>query len=243
MASTTTAAKTTPTGRVSATDPKTGRKYVATQIIAGAKVTVTKFTWKPDESGWASATYDVTSPSDELFAGAVKWDGKSWKVGSKTAPTLTKAVQAVLGIAELPVPKPRKSTATTGTTPKQPRASKGKGISQNEAAELANRAADAGAEQATQPSKRKSAAARKADKLAADQAAAAAAAAGPVESVLDTDPATGLPRVKPEVAAKADEISAAAKAKREETEAAVARIESGETTVEGEVIDILKNVK
>ena len=93
--------------RVMATDEKTGRRYVKTQTVEGATVTVTKFVGQ--EVGgtyrWTSALYDVTSPAGELFARAVKWDGQHWKVGSKVAPSLTKAVRAVLGTGQPPPPR------------------------------------------------------------------------------------------------------------------------------------------
>ena len=58
--------------RVMATDEATGKRYVKTQTIEGAAVTVTRFTgvMTGDKYSWSSATYDVTSPAGELFAGA-----------------------------------------------------------------------------------------------------------------------------------------------------------------------------
>ena len=106
--------------RVMATDEKTGRRYVKTQTVEGATVTVTRFVG--EEVGgtyrWASALYDVTSPAGELFARAVKWDGKHWKVGSKVAPSLTKAVRAVLGIEQLAEPKKAAKPSTRKPVPR-----------------------------------------------------------------------------------------------------------------------------
>ena len=98
---------TTTSARVMATDEKTGRKYVKTQTVEGAAVTVTKFSG--EEVGgsyrWTSATYDVIAPGGEVFTGAIKWDGKAFKVGSKPAASLSKAVRAVLGTGQLAAPK------------------------------------------------------------------------------------------------------------------------------------------
>ena len=152
--------------RVMATDEKTGKRYVKTQIIEGAAVTVTRFTWKPDMSGWASALYDVTSPAGEVFAGAVKWDGKGFTVGSRPAASLSKAVRAVLGTEQ-----PAASTRT-----------------------------------------RKSAATRKAEKAAPNSEGPAVSGG----SVIEADPDTGLPRIKPDVAAKADAVVAAQLARNAE---------------------------
>ena len=151
---------TTTSARVMATDEKTGKRYVKTQTVEGATVTVTKYvgelsadakTWK-----WASALYDVTSPAGELFAGAIKWNGKSFTVGGKPAASLAKAVRAVLGTGR-PAAAPPKRT-------------------------------------------RKSAATRAAEKAAADQPTGG--------GIIDKDPDTGLPRIRPEVQAKADAIVA-----------------------------------
>jgi len=156
--------------RVMATDEATGKRYVKTQIIEGAAVTVTRFTWKPGMSGWASALYDVTSPAGEVFAGAVKWNGKSFTVGSKPAASLSKAVRAVLGTGQPAAPK-KDAKPSTRT--------------------------------------RKSAATRKAEQMEKDAAASGS-------SVVETDPGTGLPRIKPEVQDKADAIVAAQLARNEE---------------------------
>jgi hypothetical protein len=219
--------------RIMDTDPKTGKRYVKTTTIEGATVTAVKFVgvMTGDKYSWSSATYDVTSPppASELFAGAIKWDGKTFKVGNKPAPSLGKAVRAVLGIEALPAPKP--PATKKDTTPK-----------------------DSTPPPATGGSKRKSAAQRKADKAAADLAAAEAAAASG-SSIIVKDPETGLPAIDPETQAKADAIVAEQVAKNEAADAeaqaqyeaeqqaaqdaAVERITSGETTVEGEVIDIL----
>ena len=157
--------------RVMDTDPKTGRKYVKTTTIEGATVTVTRFVgvMTGDKYSWSSATYDVTSPppASELFAAAIKWDGKTFKVGSKPAASLSKAVRAVLGTG---VPAAPKKDAKPSTRT------------------------------------RKSAATRKAEDAAQDTAASGS-------SVIEADPDTGLPRIKPEVAAKADAIAAAQKAR------------------------------
>ena len=181
---------TTTKSRISAVDPQTGRKYVKTQTVEGATVTVTQFVG--EEVGgsyrWTSALYDVTSPAGQLFAGAIKWDGKTWKVGAKTAPTLTKAVRAVLGTEQLPEPraaKPKGTAAKPSTT-------------------------EEAAKPSTRGRPRKSAATRKAEKAAADLAAQSGSA------VIDKDPDTGLPRIKPEVAAKADAIVAAQLARNAE---------------------------
>ncbi len=152
----TTSSKTS--ARVMATDEATGKRYVKIQIIEGAAVTVTRFTWKPGMSGWASALYDVTSPAGEVFAGAVKWNGKGFTVGSKPATSLSKAVRAVLGTEQLAAPK-KDAKPSTRT--------------------------------------RKSAATRK--PKAADVSGG---------SVIEKDPGTGLPRIRPEVQAKADAIAA-----------------------------------
>ena len=195
--------------RVMATDEKTGRRYVKTQTVEGATVTVTRFVG--EEVGgtyrWASALYDVTSPAGELFAGAVKWDGQHWKVGSKVAPSLTKAVRAVLGIEQLPAPRQTKLSTRKGTSAAAPKADT---ISPGEAAEMATAAADAAADQDAKPPTRtrKSAATRRAEKAAAAKVDGSA--------VIETDPETGLPRIKPEVAAKADAIVAAQLARNAE---------------------------
>ena len=106
--------------RVMATDEKTGKRYVKTQTIEGATVTVTRFTGQMagDKYSWSAATYDVTSPAGELFAGAITWNGKSFTVGSpaKSAGSLTKAVRAVLGTGQLPEPRPRKAAAKSGAS-------------------------------------------------------------------------------------------------------------------------------
>ena len=151
---------TTTSARVMATDEATGKRYVKTQTVEGATVTVTKYvgelsadakTWK-----WASALYDVTSPAGELFAGAIKWNGKSFTVGGKPAASLAKAVRAVLGTGQ-PAAAPAKRT-------------------------------------------RKNAATRAAGKAAAEQPTGG--------GVIDKDPDTGLPRIKPEYAAKAEQVAA-----------------------------------
>ena len=159
--------------RVMDTDPKTGRKYVKTPTIEGATVTVTRFigVMTGDKYCWSSATYDVTSPRPgELFAAAIKWDGKAFKVGSKPAASLSKAVRAVLGTG-LPAAPKKDAKPSTRT--------------------------------------RKSAATRKAEDAAQDTAASGS-------SVIEADPDTGLPRIKPEVAAKADAIAAAQLARNAE---------------------------
>ena len=206
---TTTTTKTS--ARVMATDEKTGRRYVKSWTVEGATVTVTKFVG--EEVGgtyrWASALYDVTSPAGELFAGAVKWDGQHWKVGSKVAPSLTKAVRAVLGIEQLPAPRQTKPSTRKGTSAAAPKADT---ISPGEAVQMATAAADAAADQAAKPSTRtrKSAATRRAEKAAADLAAQSGSA------VIETDPDTGLPRIRPEVQTKADAIVAAQLARNAE---------------------------
>ena len=107
----TTSSKTS--ARTMATDEATGKRYVKIQIIEGATVTVIRFTWKPDMSGWASALYDVTSPAGEVFAGAVTWDGKGFTVGAEPAASLSKAVRAVLGTGQPAAStRTRKSAAT-----------------------------------------------------------------------------------------------------------------------------------
>ena len=135
-----------------------------TQTIEGAIVTVTRFTGQVvgEKYSWSSATYDVTSPAGELFAASIRWDGRSWKVGTKPAASLTKAVRAVLGTEQLAAPK-KDAKPSTRT--------------------------------------RKSAATRKAEDAAQDIAASGS-------SVIEADPDTGLPRIKPEVQAKADAIVA-----------------------------------
>jgi hypothetical protein len=160
---------TTTSARVMATDEKTGRKYVKTQTIEGAAVTVTKFSG--EEVGgsyrWTSATYDVIAPGGEVFAGAIKWDGKAFKVGTKPAASLSKAVRAVLGTEQLAAPR-KPSTRT-----------------------------------------RKSAATRK-------PKAAPKAAEVSGSSVIEADPETNLPRIKPGVQDKADAIVAAQLARNAE---------------------------
>ena len=139
--------------RIMDTDPKTGRRYVKTTTIEGATVTAVKFVGvlTGDKYSWSSATYDVTSPppASKLFAAAIKWDGKTFKVGSKPAASLSKAVRAVLGTEPLPAPKPKAKT--------------------------------------------------KAKPKAADVSGG---------SVIEKDPGTGFPRIRPEVQAKADAIVA-----------------------------------
>jgi len=166
---------TTSSARVMATDEATGKRYVKTQTIEGATVTVTKYTGQMNGGkwSWSSALYDVTSPAGELFAGAIKWDGKAFKVGAKPAASLSKAVRAVLGTEQLAAPK-KDAKPSTRT--------------------------------------RKSAANRKAEAAAKD------AAAGPVSSssVIEKDPGTGLPRIKPGVQDKADAIVAAQLARNAE---------------------------
>ncbi len=153
--------------RVMATDEKTGKRYVKTQTVEGATVTVARFVgvMTGDKYSWSSASYDVTSPAGELFAGAVKWNGKSFVVGGRSAPSLTKAVRAVLGTGQPAAPR-----------------------------------AQAGPAAAPAKRTRKSAATRKAEKAAADQPTGG--------GVIDKDPDTGLPRIRPEVQAKADAIVA-----------------------------------
>ena len=107
-----TSTTTTKPGRVMATDEKTGKRYVRTQVIEGAAVTVTKFTYKPGGEGWASALYDVTSPASEVFTGAIKWNGKTFTVKGKPAASLTKAVRAVLGTEQLAAPRPTAKPST-----------------------------------------------------------------------------------------------------------------------------------
>jgi hypothetical protein len=152
---------TTTSARVMATDEKTGRKYVKTQTVEGAAVTVTKFSG--EEVGgsyrWTSATYDVIAPGGEVFTGAIKWDGKTFKVGTKPAGSLSKAVRAVLGTEQLTAPR-KPSTRTRKAAPK------------------------------------------------------AAEASG--SSVIEADPETGLPRIKPGVQDKADAIVAAQLARNAE---------------------------
>ncbi len=110
----------TPT-RIMETDPKTGKRYVKTTTVEGATVTVTKFVgvMTGDKYSWSSATYDVTSPAGELFAASIRWDGKTFKVGTRPAASLSKAVRAVLGTEALPEPKPaaKKDTAPKGAEP------------------------------------------------------------------------------------------------------------------------------
>jgi hypothetical protein len=159
---------TTTSARVMATDEKTGRKYVKTQTVEGAAVTVTKFSGEEVDGSyrWTSAAYDVIAPGGEVFAGSIKWDGKAFKVGTKPAASLSKAVRAVLGTEQLAAPKKdaRPSTRT-----------------------------------------RKSAATRKPK---------AAEVSG--SSVIEADPDTGLPRIKPGVQDKADAIVAAQLARNAE---------------------------
>ena len=146
---------TTTSARVMATDEKTGKRYVKTQTVEGAAVTVTRYTGRMSGGkwSWASALYDVTSPAGEVFAGAVKWNGKGFTVGSRSAPTLARAVRAVLGIEQLPAPKPKAAA--------KPKAAPNSGVSTVSGS-----------------------------------------------SVIETDPGTGLPRIKPDVQAKADAIVA-----------------------------------
>ena len=166
---------TKPAARVTAIDAETGKRYVKTQTVEGATVTVTHYTGQMtgDKWSWASATYDVTSPAGQLFAGAITWNGKSFSVGGKAAASLTKAVRAVLGTGQLAAPKAKAA----------PKASDG---------------------QAARPSTRKRRGAEKTGHPRADQIAADSG-----ESVIEADPETGLPRIRPEVAAKADAIVAA----------------------------------
>ena len=161
--------------RVMATDEKTGKRYVKTQTVEGATVTVARYTGQMagDKYSWSAATYDVTSPAGELFAGAIKWNGKSFTVGSpaKSASSLTKAVRAVLGTGQLAAPKASDGQAARPSARKR-----------------------RGAEKTGHP---------RADRIAADSG----------ESVIEADPDTGLPRIKPGVQAKADAIAAAQKAR------------------------------
>ena len=105
-------------------------------------------------------------PASELFAASIKWDGKSFKVGTKPAASLSKAVRAVLGTEQLAAPK-KDAKPSTRT--------------------------------------RKSAATRKPK---------AAEVSG--SSVIEADPDTGLPRIKPGVQDKADAIVAAQLARNAE---------------------------
>ena len=91
----------------------------------------------------------MTSAAGEVHAGAVRWNGKGFVVGSRSAPSLARAVRAVLGIEPLPAPKPK---AKTKAAPKAADVSGG--------------------------------------------------------SVIEKDPGTGFPRIRPEVQAKADAIVA-----------------------------------
>ena len=146
--------------RIMDTDPKTGRRFVRTTTVEGAAtVTVTKFVgvMTGDKYSWSSATYDVTSAAGEVHAGAVRWNGKGFMVGSRSAPTLARAVRAVLGIEPLPAPK-AKAKAKAKAKPKP--------------------------------------------KAAANVADVSGG------SVIEKDPGTGLPRIRPEVQAKADAIVA-----------------------------------
>ena len=189
--------------RVMDTDPKTGRKYVKTTTVEGATVTAVKFVGvlTGDKYSWSSATYDVTSPppASELFAAAIKWDGKTFKVGNKPAASLGKAVRAVLGIEALPEPKPK-------AAPK-PKTSAEKMAAQAEAAKAAAAGETPAEGDKPKGRTRKSAATRKAEQAAKDAASGS--------SVIETDPDTGLPRIKPEVQAKADQIVADQLAKNE----------------------------
>ena len=167
---------TTTSTRVMATDEATGKRYVKTQTIEGAAVTVTKYVGQMNGGkwSWSSALYDVTSPAGELFAGSIKWDGKAFKVGAKPAASLSKAVRAVLGTEQLAAPK-KDAKPSTRT--------------------------------------RKSAATRAATSAGNSALLKDAADAVSGSWVIEADPETGLPRIRPEVQAKADEIVAAQKAR------------------------------
>jgi hypothetical protein len=118
----------------------------------------------------------------------------------------------------LPAPKTpqdRKPPTTTTTTTTRKGKGKPAGVSANEAQEMANRAAEAGADAAAPPSTRKRRPGPR-ERAAAKDAARLAAEAASGSSVIEADPDTGLPRIKPEVAAKADAIAAAQVAKNAE---------------------------
>ena len=167
---------TKPAARVTAIDAETGKRYVKTQTVEGATVTVTRFTgvMTGGKYSWSAATYDVTSPAGELFAGAITWNGKSFSVGGEAAASLGKAVRAVLGTGQLAAPRASDGQAAKPSTRKR-----------------------RGAEKTGHP---------RADQIAADSG----------ESVIEADPETGLPRIRPEVAAKADAIVAAQAARNAE---------------------------
>jgi hypothetical protein len=119
-------------------------------------------------------------------------------------------------------PKP-KAAPKPRTTAKVDAGPKAGTISANEAQEMANRDAEAAAAKAAAPSKqaakggrpRKSAATRKAEQAAKDAAKLAAGAVSG-SSVIEPDPETGLPRIKPEIEAKAALIAAGQVAANEE---------------------------
>ena len=146
--------------RVMETDPKTGRKYVKTQTVEGAAVTVTKFSG--EEVGGVLPLDQRAVRRDRSRRGGVRLldqvGRQGVQVGAKPAASLSKAVRAVLGTEQLAAPK-KDAKPSTRT--------------------------------------RKSAATRRAGD--------AAQAGG---SVIEADPDTGLPRIKPNVQAKADAVVA-----------------------------------
>lgn len=218
MATSATTTKKAPS-RIMDTDPKTGRRYVKTTTVDGATVTAVKFVGvlTGEKYSWSSATYDVTSPAGELFAASIKWDGKTFKVGNKPAPSLGRAVRAVLGTEALPEAKPK-------AAPK-PRTSAEKMAAQAEAAKAAAEGGETPAEGDKPKGRtRKSAATRKAEKAAESGS-----------SIIVKDPETGLPAIDPAVQAKADAIAAEQVAKNEQAAADAAVLAE---TAEGHGVDV-----
>jgi hypothetical protein len=97
-----------PASRVFAKD-EDGNRYVETQLIDEATVTVTGFTKEEREDGkirWTSATYSVTGPDGKPGA-ELHWNGSSFTVGDTRCKTFREAVKASLAAA----PAPRKRTS------------------------------------------------------------------------------------------------------------------------------------
>ena len=134
-----------------ATDETTGKRYVKTQTVEGATVTVTKYVGvtQGGKWSWSSATYSVTDASGRTLLAVIEWDGKALSVNGRRASSFKAAVAMV--------------------------------------------------QDAAPPAARR----RRSRKGSSDSASTATGS-----SVIEADPDTGLPRIKPEVQAKADAIVA-----------------------------------
>jgi hypothetical protein len=160
----------------------------------------------------------ATPALDQVDCGACKRSA-AWKAHLIDGATVYK-LPPPKAPADRKPPTPRGNAAASKMAAQaKAAAAKGK-VSANEAQEIANRAADAQAEQAAKPSTRKGprekAAAKDAAKLAAEQVSGS--------SVIEADPDTGLPRIKPDVQAKADAIAAEQVAKNEQAAADAAAL-------------------